>query len=171
MGTRNIRGITLDASHAQAYAAALQRAPEAARAELGTGLEEAGLYYMREVKEATPVGHTQLLRASIAIERRDVPFDPRVRVFSPLAYAAPVELGSRPHWAPLEPLQDWVRGKLGITEDAEVERVARAIQRKIAARGTRARQMFGLTIDTVEPQLREILRRAVQRFLDRVRRG
>lgn len=66
--------------------------------------------------------------------------------------------GTRPHWAPIAPLRDWVRKKLGIqatkteedvafvTKSGELvnfrakvnlqEKVARALQRKIAKEGT-----------------------------------
>lgn len=81
----------------------------------------------------------------------------------PQGYAAYVEFGTRPHWPPLQPLIDWVRTK-GLAsrssdieyvggrtrkvrgqstrdyQDAKIVRIARAIQRSIAARGTRPQQ-------------------------------
>lgn len=72
-------------------------------------------------------------------------------------YAQAVELGSRPHWAPLEPLVEWVRvkrlagrysirtrrrvGSKAAQRDEDVA-VARMIQFKIARHGTKAQPFF-----------------------------
>jgi len=80
----------------------------------------------------------------------------------PKGYGMFVEFGTRPHWMPLQPLIDWVWSK-GLAQrstdieyaggktkrvrgqtsrsyiDSKVVRIAKAIQRKIAARGTPAR--------------------------------
>lgn len=78
--------------------------------------------------------------------------EPRIVIDAP--HAATVELGSRPHMPPLQPLIDWVkrhRASFGIKgkgsvrnkstgrfeASAEVVAIARAIQRKIAREGTR----------------------------------
>lgn len=78
--------------------------------------------------------------------------EPRIVIDAP--HAATVELGSRPHVAPLQPLIDWVkrhRGSFGIKgkgttrskasgrfeASAEVVAIARAIQAKIAREGTK----------------------------------
>lgn len=45
-------------------------------------------------------------------------------------HALPVEFGSRPHWAPIEPLKGWARRVLGD------ESAAYAVRQKIADRGT-----------------------------------
>lgn len=65
-------------------------------------------------------------------------FPDRAEIFNNAPYAAVIEFGSRPHTPPLGPLIAWVRRKrkdLGI-EEADVFRVAKAIQRKIAREGT-----------------------------------
>jgi len=46
-------------------------------------------------------------------------------------YAPYVQYGTRPHWAPIEPLKRWVRKKFGGDDDA-----AYAVQWKIAREGT-----------------------------------
>jgi hypothetical protein len=167
MAAPQIRALVLDTSEAQSYAQALRAAPEIAMQELGASLEEAAMLYTREVKEATPVGVTGLLRGSVDSVRDDAPYDPRIKVFSPLNYAAPVELGTRPHYPPLEPLQDWVRKRLVVAEE-EVEGVARAIQRKIGARGTQPRGMFGETFDRLQGQMAEIVLAGVRRVWARI---
>ncbi|MBI1397069.1 MAG: hypothetical protein GC151_13920 [Betaproteobacteria bacterium] len=165
-----VRGITLDVEPALSYAALLEQAPEIAREELGIGLETAAALYMREVKDITPVGVTGNLRESIAQERADTPEDVQVRVFSPLNYAAPVELGTKPHYPPLAALEDWVRAKLSVDE-TEVTDVAQKIQWKIGKKGTKPRLMFTNTLDEIRIQMREEMRQAVDRAWDRLRGG
>ncbi len=162
---------TLDVTPGQGYADFLRRAPEITRTELGAGLDEASMLYTREVKEATPVGVTGLLRQSIANERRDEGDTLAARTFSPLNYAAPVELGTRPHYPPIEPLEDWVRRKLNVTEESDVTRIARLIQWKIGRKGTKSRDMFGSTLGRLTPQLVEIVSRARNRLIDRLSEG
>ncbi len=121
-----------------------RRAPEICRQELTAAMLEAELLMQREVKELTPVGvgGGGGLRGSVTALSPQAIGDSVIGVVgSPLNYAEPVEVGTRPHWAPIEPLEDWVRHKLDVSED-EVPGVARAIQRKIAARGTPAVGMF-----------------------------
>jgi len=162
---------SLDVTPGQGYAEFLRSAPEITKAELGSGLDEAAALFTREVKEATPVGVTGLLRQSITNERRDEGDELAARIFSPLVYAAPVELGTKPHYPPIEPLQDWVRKKLDVTEEEDVQRVARLIQWKIGRKGTRARNMFGSTLGRLTPQMSEIVRRAYARLVDRLSEG
>lgn len=55
-------------------------------------------------------------------------------VFGPDAkHAIFILKGTRPHWAPIEPLKEWARRKLGD------EQLGYAVQKKIARRGTEAR--------------------------------
>lgn len=162
---------SLDVTPGQGYAEFLRRAPEITKAELGAGLDEAAMLFTREVKEATPVGVTGLLRQSITNERRDDANELAARIFSPLVYAAPVELGTKPHYPPLEPLQDWVRKKLDVTEEEDVIRVAQLIQWKIGRKGTTGRNMFGSTLGRLTPQLTDIVRRAHARLVDRLSEG
>lgn len=157
-----VRGISLDVEPALGYVALLEQAPDIAREEIGLGLELAGMLWLREIKEATPVGVTGLLRESIAQERADTPEEVQVRVFSPLNYAAPVELGTKPHYPPLEPLQDWVRAKLDVQED-QVEDVARKIRWKIGKTGTKPKAMFARSFEEIRVQMRDEMRRAVER--------
>jgi len=46
-------------------------------------------------------------------------------------YAGYIEYGTKPHWAPFEPIKEWTKRKLGEDED-----VAKAIWIKIAREGT-----------------------------------
>jgi len=53
-------------------------------------------------------------------------------VWSKQKYGIFVELGTRPHWAPIEPLKRWAQLKLGDSS------LGYAVQRKIAMKGTKA---------------------------------
>lgn len=62
-------------------------------------------------------------------------------------HAVFVEFGTKPHWAPLPPLKAWAERKLRAKfkpkdRAAAAEQLARAVQRKIAARGTEGRYFF-----------------------------
>jgi hypothetical protein len=96
---------------------------------------EATALLEREVKDATPTA-TGLTRASIGSFITEIPDGLLGVVGSAQPHVEYVELGTRPHFPPLEPIQDWVRVKFGISEQSEIEAAALAIARKIAARGT-----------------------------------
>lgn len=162
---------SLDVTPGQGYAEFLRRAPEITKAELGAGLDEIVSLYTREVKEATAIGVTGLLRQSITNERRDDGDELAGRIFSPLNYAAAVELGTKPHFPPIEPLQDWVRKKLDVSDEDEVLLVAYKIRSRIGKRGTKAQNMFGRTLGALTPQMSEIARRAHARLVDRLSEG
>ena len=110
----------------------LEQAPQIFSEEKTRALTETGMLLEREIKERTPVGAFGLLRPSIAAEA----FGDRVEIGTPLEYAEPVEYGSKPHWAPLAPLEYWAEKKLG---DASI---GRKIWYSIAHKGTRPRLMF-----------------------------
>ena len=103
---------------------------------LALAMSKAVLIVERAAKLGAPV-NTGRLRASITPEVR-----PRVRnvqgiVGTNVAYAAPVEYGSRAHWAPIGPLIRWVHLKQ-IASPGDERSVAYAVQHAIARRGTRA---------------------------------
>lgn len=153
------------------FAAVAARAPQILQAELRQAVTEAGLFAEREVKERTPTSGAGTLRDSIGalpvvISGTAV----RGGVGSSLSYAAAVEFGSKPHWAPLAPLQDWVERKLGLSGE-EAEGMARGIQFKIAAHGTPAANMFRDGIAHVTPFVRELLAKAVARAAARMDAG
>lgn len=125
-----------------AFAAVAARAPDIFRGELVPAVTEASLFAEREVKDRAPTSGAGTLRDSIgALPVTISGAAVAGGVGSSLSYAAAVELGSRPHWAPIAPLQDWVRHKLGLSGE-EAEAAARAIQFKIARHGTQAHHMF-----------------------------
>jgi hypothetical protein len=128
--------------------------------ELRATMQEAVLLAEREVASRTPVGATGILRGSIASEIRGTPANLRGIVATPQPYAAAVEHGSRPHWAPIGPLLLWARRKLGD------ERAAYRVQWAISRRGTRGVHMFR----DAERAIRQPVTRLFQEAMARIRR-
>lgn len=126
----------------------------------------------REVKERTPFGVTGLLRQSIT---RGEPYragvaDMAGKVTTPISYAVPVELGSRPHTPPLEPLREWVLKKLG-AGPVEAEKIARAIVWKIRAHGTKGAGMFKKAFEANRAQVTAILEKAAADILQEMKKA
>lgn len=59
----------------------------------------------------------------------------QLRVGPNMQHGIFVHEGTRPHWAPIGPIRNWVRKKLNLIGD-EVDAAAYAIQQKIADEGT-----------------------------------
>lgn len=124
--------------------AAWAKAPQIVREELTAAMWQAELLLQREAQELTPVGIGGAggLRGSIHAQEPEVLANAVIGVTgTSLNYAQSVEVGTRPHWAPIQPLEDWVRHKLGIT-GKEAASVARRVQFGIAQHGTPAVGMF-----------------------------
>jgi hypothetical protein len=75
-------------------------------------------------------------------------------------YAGIIELGARPHWAPLRPLFEWFRYKLALA-DNDAWRAAHALQQRIASVGQKPTYFFRKRLRV----LRKILREEVERAL------
>jgi len=146
-----------------AFAGLAARAPDIFRGEVVPAVTEASMFAEREVKDRAPTSGAGTLRDSIgalpvAISGAAITGG----VGTSLTYAAAVELGSKPHWAPIAPLQDWVQRKLGLSGD-EAEAAARAIQRKIGHHGTKGHFMFRDGFAAVDAYVRGLLAGAVAR--------
>ena len=124
--------------------AAWRKAPEIVREELTHAMWQAEMLLERETQELTPVGIGGAggLRGSVHAQEPEVLANSVIGVTgTSLNYAQSVELGTRPHWAPIQPLIDWVQHRLGIT-GKEAESVARRVQFGIAHHGTPGVGMF-----------------------------
>lgn len=123
---------------------ALQRgfaqAPEVTRRELLAAMTEATMLLQSDIQGDWPT-HTGVSRGSITSDA----FSTAVGVIGEVGSAAPVvrfvELGTKPHFPPMEPLIQWVAAKLGKT-GPEGEAAARGIQRKIGYRGSKGKFIF-----------------------------
>ncbi len=133
---------------------AFQAAPGIVREELRKFAVAATMLLEGEVKDRTPQGAHGHLAQSITSEVSNLADGVLGVVGSPLAYAVPVELGTKPHMPPIQPLEDWVQHKLG-KMGPEIKRVAQAIAWKIKHHGTKGAFMFK---DAFEANQDEVLR-------------
>lgn len=166
--------IELDSQAVQDYARYLKQAPAIAREEMSRSVEEALNLLEREMKENTPTGAHGLLRESITHQLRGAALGDGAGVAgtvgSSLNYALPVELGTKPHFPPIEPLRDWVERKLGIGPE-QSRSVAFLIARKISQRGTTGARMAGRAFDAAAAQVSAIIEAALPRIAARLMGG
>lgn len=136
---------------------AWDRAPDLVADVLARRILAAQLLFHREVAERTPKGATDALIRSIQVHEIGAE-DGRLEgvVGTPLAYAAPVEFGTRPHKPPIAPLRLWVKKILGLS-DKKADAAAEAIAWKIFHRGTKGAAMFQRAFDATESQITTIL--------------
>ncbi|WP_020179650.1 HK97 gp10 family phage protein [Methylopila sp. M107] len=149
-------------------ARALELAPDVLIEELIPAVIEAQLLAEREIRERTPTSGAGTLRDSIGA--LPVKFSETAvigEVGTALAYAQPVETGSKAHFPPVEPIADWVRRKLGIKDEAQAKSIAFAIARKISIEGSEGAFMFRDGLAFAQAQILEILGAGVDRALAR----
>lgn len=144
--------------------------PDVTRAELANAADESTLLLERNIKQHTPkgAGGAAGLSGSIAAHPATVTAGEITgKVGTPLQHAIPVELGTKPHFPPLEPLEDWVRAKLDV-DDSQVSSVAYLIARKISVRGTEGAHMFERGFEESEAAINHIFNQVPGRVLQRV---
>lgn len=141
----------IDASEYLRLAQALPEMTRALEEEMTRAMQESGMLLTTMTAARTPVNYG-LLRAAIGWPQgfelqpgglidglRGIIGASNVRGVEGQAastYVEYVENGTRPHWAPIQPLKLWALRKFGD------ETVAYAVQRKIAQRGTKGAHMF-----------------------------
>ena len=166
-------GIRIEADDAAALAEAWAAAPAIVAEEMAPAIRQASLLLQRETVERTPrgIGSGGGLAGSIRAEEPVVLADTVLgAVGTSLAYAAPVEEGSRPHFPPLQPLRDWVEHVLGLKDETERDRAALGIARKIAARGTEGAHMFKQAFEANRGQVEGMIGRAQARAIERMKK-
>lgn len=147
---------------------ALARFPELYGANVMAAMLETGLLLEREAKMIAPVGvfGAAGYRGSIAAL---VPYMDGDTLIGGLGtscpYAEPVELGTRPHFPPVQPIADWVRAKLGETDPGAARSIAFCIARKIAAQGTEGQHVFKRARETSKDRIQAAFDGAVERTL------
>jgi hypothetical protein len=109
--------------------------------ELDRAMNSSVLHLKGQILPIVPV-NSGILRQGVATSVTGESVAMVGRVFDPVAYALPVELGSRPHFPPIAPIALWVRRKLGISDEREARSVAFLIARKISRVGTKPREFF-----------------------------
>ena len=161
--------IQIDIAGLDGLLALFERYPEITREVLEETTLEASLLAEREIKERTPtgVGGAAGLKGSIASQEPAWLGDELVgAVSTPLEYALPVELGTKPHFPPVEALEDWVRAKLDVDEE-RVSSVAFLIARKISVRGTDGAHMFERGFDAARDRIDAMFARVPATLLER----
>ncbi len=148
--------------------AMLQQAPDIANQEFRAFLLGAVSHLQGEVQQRTPTAHGSL-RGSIISSVQSMPDGIGVEgvVGTSLAYALPVELGTKPHMPPIEPLVDWAMQKFGLDEKA-ARKAAFGIAYRIAQRGTIGYGMFNRTYAANKANLERQAGATVQRIAARM---
>ena len=92
------------------------------------------------LKEFEAIDTGELLRSS------SISVSSGVSVIYSAPYADYIEYGTKPHTPPLEPIKDWAKRKLGLT-DKEAENVAKMVVYKISKHGTEAKPYLRNAVD------------------------
>ena len=129
------------------------------------------LRFERPAAGLPPAVNTALLRNSVAwrvptVEGHTI----EGGVGTNVAYALPIEFGSRPHWPPREAIEFWVKRKLRVQPE-RTKAVAFLVARKIARRGTAPRRIFMLGLEDAKPRMAEIFSRLPRLILERMGAG
>jgi len=160
-------GVDVDSA---ALRRAYEAAPDIVREHLAAGVREALFLLWHETVERTPRVQSVLANSILAepVEMQGTVITGRYGTAQ--AYAEPVESGSRPHWAPLPALVAWVKAKdLKPRKEGQTpEDIARAIQFKIAAHGTKGAHMFERALTENTAQIEQILNAAAARGVEAV---
>lgn len=160
--------IRVDLPNSVELAAAWRRAPDIVRDELVAAMDESLIGLQAEVQDLTPVGATGLLRESEIAQPVQSLADQVIGVVgTSLNYAEAVELGTKPHFPPVEALEDWVKQKLGVA-DKDVPRVAFLVARKISLTGTPAAGMFHRGLNNVRAAIAQRFEQATRRIVERL---
>lgn len=157
--------ITADLSGAERL---MKNFPLSSRAAQISRITEALLLLEREIKKETPVGAGPThLRDTIFHKVQSYGEPIWGMVATPAKYGESVEMGTRPHFPPVAPIQFWVEKQMGLT-GKEAKSVTHAIVRAIGRRGTKARKMFGTSVDARRAQVIKILEQIPADILKRI---
>lgn len=146
-----------------------QRETERAK-RIGAATFEAALLGAEIVAKGAPLD-VGALKSSIRARRID---NKTSEVVADAPHAAVLEVGSRPHMPPLQPLIDWVRrhaksfgvtvrrGRRAAESDDKILEIATAIQHAISVRGTRPRWYMRSTLEKQNRAFAKIVERALK---------
>lgn len=82
-------------------------------------------------------------------------------------YAPVMEYGRRPgaRMPPVAPLKDWVKAKMGITKQSDIDRAAWAVAFSIARKGIEPRYFFRDALKAITPALQRDFDQTVQQII------
>ena len=163
--------VLFSVDNAAAISQAFFEAPAMVLEELETTMLSVTAYVMGQAQERTPTSEGTLRNAFIArvttSQYLDAVFG---EVTNPLPYALPVELGTKPHYPPIAPLEDWVTRHLDFADHfgGDIYAAAKAIQRKIGRQGTPGYGMLHFALrdgrSTIEAEFAECTGRIQRRL-------
>ena len=131
--------------------------PDAAKAARVSKLTQALMLVERAVKQRTPEGAGPMhLRDTIFGRTSILGRQVHGILGTPARYGESVEMGTRPHFPPVDPIRHWVERKLRISGD-EAKGVAFLIARAISRRGTKGAHMFDKGFEVSKSRIMEIL--------------
>lgn len=141
----------------QELEALVKEYPEAAKKARMRRLTEAVMLLEREIKRDTPYGAGPIhLRDTIHGAVKEYGERATGILGTPMEYGEPVELGTKPHFPPVGPIEHWVRVKLRLPDEIAPS-VAFLIARAISRRGTKGKKMFAHGFEDNEAKIRRIL--------------
>ena len=105
------------------------------------------------------------LRKSIDKEVTSLVDTIKLQVFASARHAAPIHEGTRPHWPPRRPIENWARKKLKISE-TELRSAAYLISRKIAKFGTEAKPFFDAALSRIQSSIASRIEKAFIKGFD-----
>jgi len=138
--------------------ALVKRYPDASKKARMRRLTEAVNLLEREIKRETPYGAGPIhLRDTIHGAVKEYGEKTAGILGTPMEYGEPVELGTRPHFPPIGPIEHWVRVKLRLPDEIAPS-VAFLIARAISRRGTKGAKMFEHGFEENRLRVENILR-------------
>jgi len=132
-------------------------------------LEEASSFTLRRATIGTPVWQGTLANSEFR-EIRGNGLDMFAIIATPSIYAEPIETGQFPAKYPnIASIADWVRGKLGISDPGDIERVSFLIARAIKTRAgfKKAHWMFRNAFAMLSNKAQGMLNKAANRIIKR----
>lgn len=163
--------ITIDTRQFTQLAEFFRRMPDITREEVLRSITEIDLLVQGELVQAMPRGagglHGAGLAGSVFREEQVLADSVIGMVATPEPYAEYVEVGTKPHTPPIQPLMDWVVAKLGLRDD-DAKGAAFAISKAIAKRGTRAQPVWQTTYQRLLPEIEAKLAQSVERIAARL---
>lgn len=159
-------GLTVQVRGADELAALYRKTPEIVQQELSLFMHGATQHMRSEVVDRTPAA-MGTLRASVSASVETMADGMLGIVGTPQPYAVPVELGTKPHFPPVQALEDWVRQKLGVS-GTDVRRVAYLVARKISKKGTKGHFMFRDAFEANAAEVQRQFDQTVSRIVARI---
>lgn len=158
--------LTVQVRGADELAALYRKTPEIVQQELSLFMHGATQHMRSEVVDRTPAA-MGTLRASVSASVETMADGMLGIVGTPQPYAVPVELGTKPHFPPVQALEDWVRQKLGVS-GTDVRRVAYLVARKISKKGTKGHFMFRDAFEANAAEVQRQFDQTVSRIVARI---